>query len=296
VSLKGLRNRDDASDLESERDALRRQRAEAAAELERLKRALSERVAQVQAREHELAEALTRTERREQKLAALEERHTRFAAARLRLAEAREARTAKPQPGSPVAPQLPPVEPELPPAPDLSAERAELEERARELDKRARELEERASLLAARATELDARDEELVTREAELAARVESTHEPEPEREPVPAAAEELEQIEAKLAELHEAEQAFARTQAELAKRSDALAVREELVAAREAALAAAAASPHGSDLAALEERIRRLEQTGVATLTEAQTFSAGLRALQERGLRTRRLPEEPLH
>jgi hypothetical protein len=107
-------------------------------------------------------------------------------------------------------------------------------------------------------------------------------------------AAARLELIEAKLAELHEAEAAFARTQAELARRSDALAVREELVAARERAVAAAESSA-GTDLAELEARIRRLEGSSPHEV-EAQTFSAGLRALQERGLRSGRMPDEPLH
>ena len=44
----------------------------------------------------------------------------------------------------------------------------------------------------------------------------------------------------------------------------------------------------------ALEARIRRLEQRGHTTSEATQTFSAGLRALQQRGLRG--TPDEPLH
>ena len=95
--------------------------------------------------------------------------------------------------------------------------------------------------------------------------------EPEPAETP-----DELERLEAKLAELRAAEQAFARTHAELAARSDALAEQEAALAARERALAAAErrATP---DLEALEARIRRLEQSGRKHKAEPQTFSAGL-------------------
>ena len=49
-------------------------------------------------------------------------------------------------------------------------------------------------------------------------------------------------------------------------------------------------------DLEALEARIRRLEQGTRDPEPEPQTFSSGLRALQERGLRSSRPPDEPLH
>ena len=114
--------------------------------------------------------------------------------------------------------------------------------------------------------------------------------------EPEPAAALRMSwTIEAKLAELRTAEQAFARTHAELAQRSDALAEQEAALAARERALAAKEGPPAGN-LDALEARIRRLEQSGRKREAEPQTFSAGLRALQERGLRGGRSPDEPLH
>ena len=54
--------------------------------------------------------------------------------------------------------------------------------------------------------------------------------------------------------------------------------------------------SPATPELEALDARIRRLEQGGRKPEPEPQTFSAGLRALQERGLRAGRSPDEPLH
>ncbi len=114
--------------------------------------------------------------------------------------------------------------------------------------------------------------------------------------EPEPAvSADELAAIEAKLAELGAAEQAFARTRAELAALSDALSERESELAVRERKLAVSEAPP-APGLDALEARIRRLEQGGRKREPETQTFSAGLRALQERGLRSGQPPEEPLH
>ena len=94
MGLKGMRDRNEPSDIESEREALRRQRAEVAAELETLKRTVSERVVAVQQRERELAEALARVEKREEKLAAAEARGSRFDSVRLKLAEAKETRGA----------------------------------------------------------------------------------------------------------------------------------------------------------------------------------------------------------
>ena len=63
MGLRGPReHKDESSDVESEREALRRQRVEAATELAALKQALSERVSQVHQRERELADALVRVE------------------------------------------------------------------------------------------------------------------------------------------------------------------------------------------------------------------------------------------
>ena len=89
MGLKGLFGSQGDSDIESEREALRRQRYEAAAELEHLKRTLSERVAHVQMRERELDQALERVGKQEAGGGA------RLAAVRARLAEAREVRAAR---------------------------------------------------------------------------------------------------------------------------------------------------------------------------------------------------------
>ena len=70
---------------------------------------------------------------------------------------------------------------------------------------------------------------------------------------------------------------------------------RKPKLAARERALATKEGPPAGN-LDALEARIRRLEQGGRKREAEPQTFSAGLRALQERGLRGNQASDEPLH
>ncbi|MBA3428930.1 MAG: hypothetical protein H0U07_10215, partial [Actinobacteria bacterium] len=95
----------------------------------------------------------------------------------------------------------------------------------------------------------------------------------------------ELARIETKLEELREAERAFTRTHAELAARSDALAERESELALRERAVAAREA-PQAPELEELEVRIRRLEQRSRGRTGTAQTFSSGLKALEQRGLR----------
>jgi len=76
---------DEHSDLELEREALRRQRLEASRELETLKLTLAERVADVQARERELEQTLARVERREQEQEATGSRKQRLEAVRIEL-------------------------------------------------------------------------------------------------------------------------------------------------------------------------------------------------------------------
>ena len=131
----------------------------------------------------------------------------------------------------------------------------------------------------------------------EQAVREAEQEPPAPVEAPQPApASDELERIEARLAELREAEQAFVRTQHELAARSDALTEQEAALAKRERDLAASEAAAPSPELEFLEARIRRLEQGSRPRPDEAQTFSAGLRALQQRGLRSNHDPDEPLH
>ena len=146
----------------------------------------------------------------------------------------------------------------------------------------------REAELEQRATALTEREHAVEARERESVASTQA-----PEAAPPP---DELERIEAKLTELREAEKAFLRTQYELAARSDALTEREAALAERERKLAAKEAPPPSPDLELLEARIRRLEQGGQTRAAEAQTFSSGLRALQARGLRGNRGPDEPLH
>ena len=93
--------------------------------------------------------------------------------------------------------------------------------------------------------------------------------------------------IEERLAALHEAEKAFARTQAELAARSEELASREAALAegARAAASTPARSIPSRAELDELDERLRRLErETRDATTSDG--FGDSLRALEQRGLR----------
>lgn len=288
MGLKGLLDRnEEPSDVESEREALRRQRAEGAAELEALKRTLSERVAFVQQRERELAEAQARVDKREQKLVSADGRVSRLDSVRLRLAEAKATRAAPDARAkeSWQAPDELPAAASGPQTPGVASD--QLDVRESELAARADELDQRETALAEREEVLTSRSAALDEREAALEAGNDKVK--------VPAdATAELERIEEKLAELRDAEQAFARTHAELAKRSDALAEQEEALAKRERALAAKEAPPVGLDV--LEARIRRLEQGGRRREREPQTFSAGLRGLQERGLRGGQTSEEPLH
>ena len=117
-------------------------------------------------------------------------------------------------------------------------------------------------------------------------------------KRPQPApASDELERIEARLAELREAEQAFVRTQHELAARSDALTEQEAVLAKRERDLAASEAAAPSPELEFLEARIRRLEQGSRPRPDEAQTFSAGsARPPAAQVSAATDDPDEPLH
>jgi hypothetical protein len=240
--------------IEEERQALRAQHAA----LEDLKRQLAERVEAVRARELELHHVL---------------------------AEAR--------PAEAVAP--PPLRPRARPAADeddtdehaLAAKRREDELAARERavaerETRAleqeRELERRAQALAG-STAAAAREPGLESSSQQATAVV-----------PVAAASaaeaeERLERIEARLAELREAERMFLRTRDELAVRSEAVAARERLVAQKERELDEREdASPWATpELSEVEARLRRLEQQQVQPAAEqAAGFTGGLRKLQQ--------------
>lgn len=155
------------------------------------------------------------------------------------------------------APTLPPVTAPAPPAVDpaaeqqLAAREAALAEREAQLDERRRDLDERAALLAAAPP-------------------------PDPD-------ADRLAQIEARLAELRDAEKLFVRTREEVAGRSEAVAARERLVAQRERELddrEDGKGAWAGLELSEVEERLRRLEQRQPGEQT--QGFSGGLRKLEQ--------------
>ena len=87
---------------------------------------------------------------------------------------------------------------------------------------------------------------------------------------------ERLAHIEARLAELREAEQLFLRTQQELAGRSEALTARERLVAELEREVGASREDWGGHELAELERRLRKLETERSGVPETTQTFSGG--------------------
>ena len=213
--MPGFRRRErDEPSIEDEREALRRQRADATEDLERLKRELAERVAAVREKERQLDDALSRA------------------------------------PGG-------------------------------------------RGLPAAATTGADPREGELARRLAEVAERERAVAAREALPPPPTPAAEQAAHIEARLAELREAERVFMRTQEELASRSDALSARERLLADRERELDEiedrAGLGPTRSELAELESRLRRLESTGTVSSDETQSFAGGLETLRRRG--TKRPP-----
>jgi len=251
-----FKRRGEPTTIEDEREALREQHAA----LEDLKRQLAERVDAVRERELELSHAL---------------------------ADAGRARSEVPDPPA----QLPPAP--LPPAPvhadaeaDTGEDALEAERRERDLLEREQALAERESLFAARERELEAR----AARERELELRAEQVAAPSPPRDPGPEpGAARLAQIEARLAELHDAEKLFLRTRDELAARSEAVAARERLVAQKERELddrddEKGQWAPQ--ELTEMEARLRRLEQQQPGEQTLG--FSGGLRKLGE-GTRSQR-------
>jgi DNA repair exonuclease SbcCD ATPase subunit len=141
--------------------------------------------------------------------------------------------------------------------------------------------------LAARAQELNQREADLVARERALVkletdlARRAAGEAVDPE--------ERLAQIEARLKALQEAEKAFARTQAELAAKSDELERREtdlsERASAGERTDVAATSGLSRAELAELEHRLERLERETRDDSIE-RSFGDGLRRLERRGVK----------
>jgi hypothetical protein len=169
------------------------------------------------------------------------------------------------------------------PLPARVVEEADTDESALAFQQREQGLQARERALEARELRIAARERELEDRAAQIAAATASAAPKEPE----PAAAgehtEQLARIEARLAELKEAEKLFLRTRDELAGRSEAVAARERLVAQKERELDEredAGAPVGGPALSEMEARLRRLEQhqPGEQTLG----FSGGLKRLQE--------------
>ena len=94
-----------------------------------------------------------------------------------------------------------------------------------------------------------------------------------------------LAKIEARLAELRIAEEAFDRTREELAARSEAVAARERLVGERERELAEREDGWGSVELHELESRLRRLEQQKTAPAPSG--FASGMRKLEQQGKRS---------
>ena len=142
--------------------------------------------------------------------------------------------------------------------------------------------------LAAYAHELSRRERELQSREsllfkmeAELTRRAAAAADTPEER---------LAHIEKRLATLHEAEKAFARTHAELAARSADLSSRAAaLVEIERSGIVdgGGPSIPSRAELAELDERLRRLERE-TRDATTSSSFGETLRSLEQQGLRGR--------
>jgi DNA repair exonuclease SbcCD ATPase subunit len=138
-----------------------------------------------------------------------------------------------------------------------------------------------AQELTKKEAELAAREKAIVKLETELARRAAGEIVDPEER---------LAQIEARLKALQEAEKAFARTQAELAAKSDELTQREtelqeQLGAIGQGAPMAPVPGLSRAELADLEDRLERLERETRDNSIE-RSFGDGLRRLERRGLR----------
>jgi hypothetical protein len=135
-----------------------------------------------------------------------------------------------------------------------------------------------AQELRRRERDIAAREHALLRMESDLARRAAAAAE---------TPAEQLARIEERIAALHEAEKAFARTQAELAARSTDLSSREAALAenARLGLVDAGPAVPNRAEMDELDERLRRLERE-TREATKEHGFGDSLRALETRGLR----------
>lgn len=251
-----FKRREEPTTVEDERRALRAQHAA----LEDLKRELAERVQAVRERELELQKAL---------------------------AEAGGPRQRETASRAPVPPAPPVADAEA----DTGEDALEAERRARALLQREQAADAREAQLAQREHELELRAEQernqLAERERELerrAAQVESLPPPDPDTT-------RLAQIDARLAELRDAEKLFLRTRDELAARSEAVAARERLVAQKERELddrEDGTGEWAGPELSEMKARLQRLEQQQQQPAEQQLGFAGGLRKL-EQGARPQR-------
>lgn len=249
-----FKRRVEQGSIEDEREALRQQRLA----LDDLKRELAERVQTVQQRERELQRAIDDATRGKRPAAAGVADPAVEAALASRVTE---------------------------------LERREREVAAREAALREADTGTSALHLEQRLHDLELREAAVLAREGELASLAAALDEraAAAEATALPPDQAQLERLEARLAELKEAERLFLRTRDELAARSEAVAARERLVGQREREMDeredVAGASPR--QLSELEARLKRLEQQQpLPPGEETQGFSGGFRKLQQQGTR----------
>lgn len=241
------RRKDPLSEVVRERDALRRQQEA----LEEMRLELGERVSAIREHERELGNALGRAKRGQSITA--------------------------PLPGLVEGANG-----------DDGRERA-LDARAGQIEQRERSLAERESALArtpasgraASTDEIERMLHDLEQREralAERAAALTTSAKPGSQEE-------RLARVEVRLAELHQAEQVFLRTQKELAQQAEQISLRERALRRLEQDLddrRGQRLAPAGPD--DIEERVRRLEHE--RAVEDTQGFSGGFRDLERRGTR----------
>ncbi len=172
-------------------------------------------------------------------------------------------------------------EPTPHPAPVPAPDR-EVEQRERAVNERERAVAEREHVAIALEAHLTAREQELDLRAEQIEVIPASAAEPAPVTEAVTSEAR-LAELDARLAEIRNAEALFLRTRDELAGRSEAVAARERLVAQRERELddrEDGKGQWAGPELSEMEARLRRLEQRQPGEQTLG--FSGGFRKLEQ--------------
>ncbi len=270
--------------VETERLALIEQRETLAA----LQRQLAERVGAVRAREIELREAISKAP-----------------SASMSQPSAAPSELRAPVPGA----VLPPL--------GGNGRSVEVEARIRALNERERALAAREEALAAstarlganpdedtdenvlatqrRLTELEERERALTRELAAANAELTALREVVAARPELPPTQEEQDvsraaKIEARLAELRAAEQAFERTRDDLTAHTEAVTARERLVAEREREVAERSEGWGANvEMHELESRLRRLEHQKASP--QPAGFSSGVRKLEQQGKRGKQTP-----